>query len=167
MPLTMRVPYITFVLFVANAVAALPNLGTHNVQKAPETVFIDGSRLVAAKRQLERGNRSLQVSLNYLITQVDSWLDQGPWTVTSKAKAPPNGTVHDYASQAPYWWPNSNTSDGCPYLQKDGARNPEVDNYPDKINSIKVFNSTYVLSLAWFYAGNPKYSYHAAQVIHT
>jgi hypothetical protein len=47
------------------------------------------------------------------------------------------------------------------------VRNPEVDNYPDKINSIKLFNSTYVLSLAWYYTGNEKYSYHAAEIIRT
>ncbi|KAJ6125434.1 hypothetical protein N7471_012751 [Penicillium samsonianum] len=163
----MRVPYISFLLLVANIVVALPNPGHSNSRKAPDTVVIDGSRLVAAQAQLSRGDHSLEVSLNRLVSQADSWLSQGPWTVTSKTKAPPNGTIHDYASQAPYWWPNPNTSNGCPYIQKDGVRNPEVDNYPDKINSIKVFNSTYILSLAWYYTGNPKYSNHAAEIIHT
>lgn len=75
--------------------------------------------------------------------------------------------MHDYASQAPYWWPNPATQDGSPFVQKDGVRNPEVDNYPDEVNSISRFNSTYALSLAWFYTAKPKYSVHAADIIRT
>ncbi|KAJ6095186.1 hypothetical protein N7467_002699 [Penicillium canescens] len=163
----MRVPYISFLLLTANIVASLPDPGHSNSRKAPDTVVIDGYRLLDTQAQLNRGDVSLKASLGYLVAQADSWLNQGPWTVTSKTKAPPNGTIHDYASQAPYWWPNPNTPDGCPYIQKDGVRNPEVDNYLDKINSIKLFNSTYVLTLAWYYTGNPKYSYHAAEIIRT
>ncbi|KAJ5459513.1 uncharacterized protein N7458_001065 [Penicillium daleae] len=144
----MRVLYISFLLLTANIVAALPDPEHSNSRKAPGTVVIDGYRLVDAEVRLNRGDRSLKSSLDSLVAHADSWLNQGPWTVTSKTKAPPNGTIHDYASQAPYWWPNSNTPDSCPYIQKDGMRNPEVDNYPDKINSIKLFNSIYTLSLA-------------------
>lgn len=163
----MHVLYTHLLLLAAKSVAALPNHGDSHSAKAPDTVVIDGHRLVDAKAQLNRGSDSLKASLDHLVGQADSWLSQGPWTVTSKANAPPNGTIHDYASQAPYWWPNPNSADGCPYIDKDGVRNPEVDNYPDKIDSIKLFNSTYVLSLAWYYTGNPKYSYHAADIIRT
>jgi hypothetical protein len=151
----------------ASIVASLPDPGHSNSRKAPDTVVIDGYRLVDIQTQINRGDASIKASLDHLVAQADSWLKQGPWTVTSKTKAPPNGTIHDYASQAPYWWPSPNSPDGCPYIQKDGVRNPEVDNYPDKINSIKLFNSTYVLSLAWYYTGNEKYSYHAAEIIRT
>ncbi|KAL3959722.1 hypothetical protein ACCO45_004839 [Purpureocillium lilacinum] len=91
----------------------------------------------------------------------------GPWTVTTKKTAPPNGTVHDYASQAPYWWPNPNTADGCPYVQRDGVRNPEVDQYQDRLAVGRMFNSTYVLSLAWFYTGRDAYARHAADILRT
>lgn len=135
--------------------------------KTPQTVVIDGNRLVDAKARLGGGDPSLLPVLSHLVAQADYWLTQGPWTVVSKKAIPPNGTIHDYASQAPYWWPNPNTADGCPYIQKDGVRNPEVDNYPDKLSSISLFNSTYALSLAWYYTGNPKYSVHAADIIRT
>ena len=135
--------------------------------KTPRTVVVDGSRLVVAKAGLAQGDPRLVTALGHLISQADYWLTQGPWTVTSKTAIPPNGTIHDYASQAPYWWPNPNTADGCPYIQLDGQRNPEVDNYPDKLGSLAMFNSTYVLSLAWYYTGNPDYSVHAAEIIRT
>jgi hypothetical protein len=133
----------------------------------PRTVVIDGNRLVSAKTRLGEGDPDLLPAFGHLIAQADYWLTKGPWTVTSKTAIPPNGTIHDYASQAPYFWPNPNTADGCPYINKDGVRNPEVDNYPDKLGSISLFNSTYALSLAWYYTGNPKYSSHAADIIRT
>jgi hypothetical protein len=135
--------------------------------KTPHTVVIDGNRLVQAKARLSEGDQSLLPALGHLVAQADYWLTQGPWSVTAKTAVPPNGTIHDYASQAPYWWSNPDTADGCPYIQKDGVRNPEVDNYPDKLSSLSVFNSTYALSLAWYYTGNAKYSTHAADVIRT
>ncbi|KAB5559732.1 alginate lyase-domain-containing protein [Coniochaeta sp. 2T2.1] len=133
----------------------------------PRTVVIDGHRLVDAKARLAQGDPTYQTALGHLLAQADYWLTKGPWTVTSKTAIPPNGTIHDYASQAPYWWPSPTSPDGCPYIQKDGVRNPEVDNYPDKLASISLFNSTYALSLAWYYTGDSKYSVHAADIIRT
>lgn len=133
----------------------------------PKTVVIDGDLLAATKQRLKHGDKGLDAALQHLKAQADSWLNQGPWTVTAKTKAPPNGTIHDYASQAPYWWPNPNSADGCPYIQKDGQRNPEVDQYQDRLGVGKMFNSTYVLSLAWYYTQDPKYSRHAATILRT
>jgi hypothetical protein len=151
---------------------SLSSLGSADEQKGkpshgPNTVVIDGELLAATKTRLKHGDKSLKVALQHLTAQADSWLNQGPWTVTAKTNAPPNGTIHDYASQAPYWWPNPNTADGCPYIQKDGVRNPEVDQYQDRLGVGKMFNSSYVLSLAWYYTQDPKYSKHAATILRT
>ncbi|KAL7948810.1 alginate lyase domain-containing protein [Trichoderma barbatum] len=156
-------------LSAAGVVNALPGLGDGWPWplKTPNTIVIDGHRLAEAKFRLAWGDGNLKKALKHLTAQADSWLDQGPWTVTAKTKAPPNGTIHDYSSQAPYWWPTPNTPDGCPYIQKDGVRNPEVDQYQDRVSVGKMFNSTYVLSLAWYYTGNPKYSKHAANILRT
>ena len=35
------------------------------------------------------------------------------------------GGVHDYYSNGDYWWPNPDTPDGLPYIQRDGQSNPE------------------------------------------
>ncbi|KAJ7198601.1 alginate lyase-domain-containing protein [Mycena pura] len=134
----------------------------------PETVVIDPSRLVDAKTQLQHGTASsaLRTALGNLIAQADAWLPQGPWSVTNKTIIPPNGTIHDYASQAPYWWP-SNTSDGCPYFQIDGVHNPEVDRYTDHDERGDMLNATYVLSLAWFYTGKEAYGRKAGDNLRT
>ncbi|MGI6496452.1 MAG: alginate lyase family protein [Kiritimatiellia bacterium] len=45
--------------------------------------------------------------------------------VTAKRCAPPGGTRHDYASKAPYWWPDPAKPDGFPYIRRDGELNPD------------------------------------------
>ena len=35
------------------------------------------------------------------------------------------GGIHDYYSNGDYWWPNPDTSDGLPYIQRDGETNPD------------------------------------------
>src|SRR4051795_7121390 len=80
----------------------LLNGGNTRVGVIPNTVVIDGSRLVENKQRIRAGHTSYITALNNLIAQADSWLGKGPWTVTNKTQAPPNGKMHDYASQAPY-----------------------------------------------------------------
>lgn len=158
---------------LASLAAAAPFLMTASAaaveerNSAPNTVVIDGKRLVDARQRLKHGDHTLRAALKHLTAQADSWLNQGPWAVTGKTSPPPNGTLHDYASQAPYWWPTPGSPDGCPYIQKDGVRNPEVDKYQDRVGVGKMFNSTYTLSLAWYYTGEAKYAKKAATIVRT
>ena len=132
----------------------------------PGTVVIDGQRLVDVKERTRRKDPACDAELKHLVAQADYWLTQGPWSVTTKTEAPPNGTLHDYASQAPYWWP-SNTTNGCPYINIDGVVNPEVNKYPDHLNRGLMFNSSYILSLAWYYTGHDQYAKHAGDILRT
>ncbi|UKZ82940.1 hypothetical protein TrVFT333_010740 [Trichoderma virens FT-333] len=132
-----------------------------------KTIVLDGERLIEARVRLQAGKDAiLQKSFEELKGKADEWLTQGPWSVMEKIKAPPGGDMHDYTSQAPYWWP-SPTPDGNPYVQRDGERNPEVLNYSDRVNVEKVFASSSALGLAWFYTGNEAYAKHAANIIRT
>lgn len=139
--------------------------------RAPDTAVLDGARLQQTKLRLDRGDPQLHRALRNLTTRADNWLDQGTWTVVDKPKPAPGGDVHDYLSQAPYWWPSTApTADnpwGCPYVQRDGQRNPEVDSGTDRQDVEKVFDSTYDLSLAWYYTGRRTYAEKAAQVLRT
>lgn len=78
---------------------------------------------------------------------------------------------NDYASQAPYWWPNNwqNPSQGdkCPYIQRDGIRNPEVDQYTDRRDSFEMMNSVYLLSLVWWHTDKAEYRQKCGEVLRT
>ena len=132
----------------------------------PDTVILDGSRLLETKRLLRQGDDQLRTQLCHLTAQADRWLEQGPWSVTNKVTVPPGGDKHDYASQAPYWWPSS-TVDGLPYIQRDGMRNPEVDSFTDFGDRGKMFRAALVLSLAWYYTENAFYAKHASNILRT
>src|SRR5207302_521491 len=100
---------------------------------AAPTLMLDGTRLALNRYQLAHDTASarLRSQLATLRKFADDALTAGPWAVTDKTQVPPSGDKHDYLSQAPYWWPNPNTPDGCPYIRKDGQRNPDVDKIPD------------------------------------
>lgn len=138
----------------------------HYHTDAPSTVVLDSRRLLEAKQLLNEGDPQTRTALSHLIAQADIWLGQGPWSVTSKTIPPPSGDIHDYASQALYWWP-SDTPDGLPYIQRDGEPNPETKNYTDHGHRWKLFRSSLILSLAWFYTGKEAYARHAGNILRT
>ncbi|WP_327427208.1 alginate lyase family protein [Streptomyces sp. NBC_01236] len=153
------------------ATVAVPSAAAHAAPQVPKTTVLDGSRLQQTRIRLDQGDPQLGRALKDLTARADNWLDQGPWTIVDKPKPAPGGDVHDYLSQAPYWWPSQpKTADnpwGCPYVQRDGQRNPEVDTGTDRQDVEKVFDSTYDLSLAWYYTGKKQYAEKAATVLRT
>ncbi|MFJ1609130.1 alginate lyase family protein [Streptomyces sp. NPDC088253] len=153
------------------AAVVVPAASAHAAPKAPRTAVLDGTRLQQTRLRLDRGDPQLKRTLEDLTARADNWLTQGPWTVVDKPKPAPGGDVHDYLSQAPYWWPSQpKTADnpwGCPYVQRDGQRNPEVDTGTDRQDVEKVFDSTYDLALAWYYTGRKQYAEKAATVLRT
>jgi hypothetical protein len=51
-------------------------------------------------------------------------LQAGPWSVTFHRPDYVEAGLHEYYSEAPYFWPDPN-SPGGPYTRKDGQRNPD------------------------------------------
>jgi hypothetical protein len=134
----------------------------------PQTVVLDGFRLTEARQHLREGSDfALQEALVALLAQADEWLGQGPWSVTMKKKPPPSGDIHDYTSQAPYYWPSPGSPEGKPYINRDGKKNPEVLLYTDRVYWEKVFTSSTILALAWFYTGKETYARHAGSILRT
>ncbi|MEY9965160.1 hypothetical protein ABIA33_003202 [Streptacidiphilus sp. MAP12-16] len=131
----------------------------------PQTVVLDGVQLAATRAKLTAGQSDLVAELKLLTARADSALTAGPWSVMDKTRTPPSGSKHDYLSQAPYWWPTKSPTSsnpwGCPYVQKDGQRNPAVDRISDHSERGQMFNAVYNLTLAWYYTGKPAYAQRA------
>ncbi|MFJ2555886.1 MULTISPECIES: alginate lyase family protein [unclassified Streptomyces] len=152
----------------ATATATTPDHGTRAI---PATVVIDGKRMRQTRIALDRGDPALRTSVAALTAQADSWLGRGPWTVTDKPRPAPSGDPHDYLSQAPYWWPSQpKTTEnpwGCPYVERDGERNPDLETGTDRPDLSRVVTSATTLSLAWYYTGRQRYAEHAAEILRT
>jgi alginate lyase len=131
----------------------------------PKTVVLDGTRLAVTRALLDAGVPVLQQELSTLTTEANFYLTQGPWSVLDKPQLPPSGDKHDYLSQAPYWWPTqpktASNPWGCPYIQRDGITNPDINLITDHAERGSMFNAVYTLTLAWFYTGNRAYAQRA------
>src|SRR4029453_15456783 len=80
----------------------------------------------------------------------DAALAAGPWSVMDKTTTPPSGNKHDYISLARYYWPTPGSSNGCPYMRRDGQTNPETTSSKyDHASRHAAMDAIYDLSLAW------------------
>jgi hypothetical protein len=140
----------------ADKIAAIPFL------------YMDASSLIAIKDMYKNGNKQVADEVNALAAAADKELQSGPYSVMNKTSTPPSGDKHDYTSIGIYWWPNPNTPDGKPYVQKDGYVNPESNNDTfDKSSLVKANSAIRTLTLAYYYTGKEAYAEYAAKLLKT
>lgn len=60
-----------------------------------------------------------------VLKQADEALDEPVRHITDAVCPLSEGGIHDYYSNADYWWPNPDTPDGLPYVRRDGETNPD------------------------------------------
>jgi hypothetical protein len=110
---------------------------------------LDPARRPAFERLLREAERALSLS---------------PPSVTQKKHTPPTGDKHDYLSLAIYLWPNPDTTDGLPYVTRDGQVNPEINEY-DLPRMHRMQSAVETLTLAWRFTGEPRFARHAANLL--
>ncbi|MDX6614286.1 MAG: hypothetical protein QOD75_3472 [Blastocatellia bacterium] len=117
---------------------------------SPRVFIIDGRKLAETKHRIKTGDQTFGAALAKLETDARRALLQKPLSVVSKALTPPSGDKHDYTSQAPYFWPNSNKPDGLPYINRDGERNPEINRITDHLGLDQMESAVRTLSLTYY-----------------
>lgn len=143
------------------------SLRASGVSDTPRTYLLKPAALLHAKQLIARQDPAMQKALADLLADADKALKNGPYSVVFKSKLPPSGDKHDYMSVGPYWWPDPSKADGLPYIRKDGVINPERYAIRDLDFHQSLCKDVYILGLAWFYTGQPKYAAHAAQLLRT
>ncbi len=122
--------------------------------------------LEKAKARLAAGDNSLQPALDKLLADATKALKQKPASVMEKSRPAPSRDKHDYFSTAPYFWPNPNTTNGLPYIRKDGSRNPEASGAASDSGRMgKTANTSETLALAYYFTGEEKFAEHAARLL--
>ena len=66
---------------------------------------------------------------------------------------------------APYSWPNPDTKDGLPYINRDGQVNPESKVGTDSPALGQLSSSVQTLALAGYLIGDEAYAQHAAKLL--
>jgi hypothetical protein len=108
----------------------------------------EGFRLVAA-RDRQR-----------ILTAAGKYVSQAPVTITAFPTSRSAGGLHDFYSQADYFWPNPKDPNG-PYINRDGQSNPE--NFAEH-RKVMVALSVQMpaLTAAWVLTGDKQYGKRAA-----
>ncbi|MFQ3787563.1 alginate lyase family protein [Halomonas sp. A29] len=127
-------------------------------------VFINFSEL----NDPDKGYKGL---LQILQGAADAAMQRGPYSVIDKKTLPPSKNAHDYWHPSPYFWPNPITR--LPYIRRDGKRvpgtrlyEPMSDNY-DRTRLQRLFDDTFVLTLAGSVSQDEQYDDHAAKLVRT
>src|SRR5881394_841115 len=95
-----------------------------------------------------------------LVRAGERYLEQPPITVTASSSPRSVGGVHDFFSEADYWWPDPKDPNG-PYIQRDGMSNP--DNFVEHRRVLmRLSVQMQELVAAWMLTKDNRYALHAA-----
>jgi hypothetical protein len=91
-------------------------------------------------------------------------LTQQPITITQYRAKLSDGGPHDFYSNGDYWWPNTNTADGLPYVSLDGRSNPNNFNkHRDCLRQLH--DAVAALGAAYKITGDDRYAAKAAELL--
>lgn len=134
----------------------------------PKVYVIDYEVLETQKSLIKNGDKKTVENYNQLLNQADLLLNIETFSVVKKEGIPPSKSKHDYMSIGPYWWPNPDTSDGLPYIRKDGEINPETrNNFTDYIEKNNFIAAVKNLTKAYYFSDNVKYANKNLELIET
>ena len=129
-------------------------------------ILLDEQLLQNLYNNYHKGDAATIEQINELVKQADTLLKEGPYSVTfKKTRMAPSNNVHDYVSQAPYWWADSSKAEGKPYIRKDGKRNPEIYLLHDDSQMGKMSTGVKKLALAWYFTGKQQYAEQARTLL--
>lgn len=134
-------------------------------QRDKRRVFLlEGEHLAATKHKIQAGDTNFAPALAALKREAKAALRAGPFSVMHKTNVPPSGDRHDYMSIAPYFWPNPDTTNGLPYVRRDGERNP-ANRTSDRRNLSELIETVETLAQAWYFTDDEVYAAKAAHLL--
>ncbi|MBU1097586.1 MAG: alginate lyase family protein [Bacteroidetes bacterium] len=87
-------------------------------------LYFDNNDIDIVKSEIKNDDSGIKAIADKMKMMADYILDKDPVTLTSSHAPNSLGSINDYYSESPYWWPDPINPDG-EYIRKDGQRNPE------------------------------------------
>lgn len=131
----------------------------------PKVFLADPQILAGAKAEFLKKGARLKPAFDNLFNEAEAALNTKPQSVMDKRRVPPSGDKHDFVSQAPYFWGETNADGIVNYVRRDGERNPESGIDSDAGRLASVCSNVTTLALAFYFTGDEKYSWKAAQLL--
>lgn len=130
-------------------------------------VLLDEAVLARAKQRAASDDAAVKAALATLRADADAILKRPAPSVTEKPSLPVGDDPHNYMSLSRYFWPNPDTADGKPYVNRDGVSNREgIDAY-DAPRKDRLINSVRTLAMAHYLLGEATYAEGAANYLRT
>jgi len=99
-----------------------------------------------------------------ILKAANTALKQEPITITGFRAKLSEGGPQDFYSNGDYWWPNPNTTNGLPYVQRDGQSNPgNFIAHRQCVNSLR--DAVSALGAAYKVTGDDRYVAKAAELL--
>jgi len=99
-----------------------------------------------------------------ILKAADVALRQQPITLTAFRAKLSEGGPQDFYSNGDYWWPNPNTTNGLPYVQRDGQSNPgNFTEHRQCVNRLR--DAVAALGAAYKVTGDDRYAAKAAELL--
>ena len=124
----------------------------------------DCRKLSEIRKELQSGNRFVTEKVAELQRTADKLLIRPLRSVMDKPFLPPSGDKHDYFSLATYYWPDTHSTNGLPYVSRDGKTNPEGKDY-DNTSLGRMCEAVHTLSFAYCLTGKENYAVRAVEQI--
>jgi len=132
----------------------------------PRVFLLDGASLLSARRRVYDGDPALAAADQRLLLDAEEAGAVGPFSVVDKATLPPSGDRHDYVSQGPYWWPDQGTTDGLPWVRRDGESNPDGEPR-DSLAMAAMTSAVNTLTAAFFFSDHEDFAERAGLLLRT
>ncbi len=134
----------------------------------PSLIALDDAALAHTHQRIQVKDPTVMPAFVALQRRADHALQTPLRSVINKSKVPPSGSKNDYMSMGPYWWPNPATSNGLPYIQRDGQVNPETKGAALDASALgHMVDDSLDLALAYRFTNDVRYATKAAAVIRT
>ena len=105
-----------------------------------------------------------EIDRERILTAASNALTLPPVTITKYRAKFSDGGPNDYYSNGDYWWPNPNTTNGLPYVQRDGQTDPNNFNkHRDCIRQLH--DAVAALGAAYKITGDDRYATKAAELL--
>ncbi len=127
-------------------------------------VFLQGLASSFCATAASTGIDVAAIDRGRILKAADAALTLEPVTITKFPAKLSEGGPNDFYSNGDYWWPNPNTTNGLPYVQRDGQTNPENFNEHRKC-IVKLRDAVAALGAAYNITSDDRYAVKAAQLL--
>lgn len=161
------IPALAAVLFVANFCPRPAPAREREPSSARPAVSVwNFDHMLQVRQSLTKGESTYQRAYQTLLKDAEKALQARATSVIDKPddKVAKSGDKHDFVSVGKYCWPNPNTPDGMPWIQRDGYINRDNFKRDDAVRQDGMVERVAKLSQAYFFSGDERFPRKAVEL---